>query len=54
VVRQIAADEAHHRDINHTFASMATDDPSPFIKDHLRDIDEFTKQTQKGNEMGPI
>ena len=51
VVRQIAADEAHHSDINHTFTSMATDDPSPSIKDHLRDIDEFTKQTQKGNEM---
>jgi hypothetical protein len=25
------ADESNHRDVNHTFATMETDDPSPFV-----------------------
>ena len=28
------ADETHHRDVNHTFADMKTDDPNPFISTH--------------------
>jgi hypothetical protein len=28
------ADEANHRDVNHTFADMQTDDPNPFIEQH--------------------
>jgi len=28
------ADETHHRDCNHTFASMESDDPNPFIAEH--------------------
>ena len=28
------ADETHHRDVNHTFANMATDDPNPFLHEH--------------------
>ena len=31
------ADEANHRDVNHTFATMETDDPNPFITKHLED-----------------
>jgi len=28
------ADESHHRDVNHTFASMESDDPNPFVQQH--------------------
>lgn len=28
------ADEANHRDVNHTFAEMKNDDPNPFIAEH--------------------
>jgi hypothetical protein len=33
----IYADESHHRDVNHTFADMDTDDPNPFITKHRED-----------------
>ena len=28
------ADESNHRDVNHTFADMKSDDPNPFIQKH--------------------
>jgi hypothetical protein len=28
------ADEANHRDVNHTFADMQSDDPNPFLEEH--------------------
>lgn len=28
------ADETHHRDVNHTFADMKTDDPNPYVLMH--------------------
>ena len=28
------ADETHHRDVNHTFATMESDDPNPFLLQH--------------------
>jgi hypothetical protein len=28
------ADEANHRDVNHTFADMKSDDPNPFVEKH--------------------
>jgi hypothetical protein len=28
------ADECNHRDVNHTFATMATDDPNPYVEKH--------------------
>ena len=31
------ADETHHRDVNHTFADMKSDDPNPFIEMHKED-----------------
>lgn len=31
------ADECNHRDVNHTFASMPSDDPNPFLEKHLAD-----------------
>lgn len=36
-LEQIFADESHHRDINHTFATMKSDDPNPFVVKHLED-----------------
>lgn len=31
------ADETHHRDCNHTFADMESDDPNPFLEQHKQD-----------------
>eukprot|EP01039_Chlorochromonas_danica_P004928 gene4928-5410_t len=31
------ADEANHRDVNHTFACMKSDDPNPFLQAHKED-----------------
>mmetsp|Transcript_8358 Transcript_8358/g.20431 ORF Transcript_8358/g.20431 Transcript_8358/m.20431 type:complete len:274 (-) Transcript_8358:721-1542(-) len=31
------ADEANHRDVNHTFASMDSDDPNPYVAKHKAD-----------------
>jgi len=28
------ADECNHRDVNHTFATMHSDDPNPFVEKH--------------------
>jgi len=33
VILAVRADEANHRDVNHTFSSLKTDDDNPF-KDH--------------------
>lgn len=33
-LKQMMTDEAHHRDVNHTFASLRTDDPNPFVLEH--------------------
>eukprot|EP01060_Flectonema_neradi_P002815 TRINITY_DN11775_c0_g1_i1.p1 TRINITY_DN11775_c0_g1~~TRINITY_DN11775_c0_g1_i1.p1 ORF type:complete len:323 (+),score=45.61 TRINITY_DN11775_c0_g1_i1:49-969(+) len=37
VVKQICADEMHHRDVNHQFASMHRSDFSPFVERHIKD-----------------
>jgi len=34
VMKQICADEANHRDVNHTFSSMDADDPNPWVLEH--------------------
>jgi len=36
-LRCIYADESHHRDVNHTFATMDSDDPNPFVLKHKED-----------------
>ena len=33
------ADESHHRDVNHTFADMNSDDPNPFLNSHKGEDD---------------
>ena len=30
----MGVDETNHRDVNHTFASMAYDDPNPYVAKH--------------------
>jgi len=37
VLKQLFADETNHRDVNHTFATMESDDPNPFVEKHLAD-----------------
>lgn len=34
VLKCMMADECNHRDVNHTFAEMKTDDPNPFVQSH--------------------
>jgi hypothetical protein len=38
-LRHILADEAHHRDVNHTFAGLGPDDENPFIEEHKDNFD---------------
>jgi len=38
-LKHILADEAHHRDVNHTFATLPPDADNPFIADHMKDFD---------------
>ncbi|KAJ8613541.1 hypothetical protein CTAYLR_002163 [Chrysophaeum taylorii] len=38
-LKHIRADEAHHRDVNHTFATLPHNADNPFIKDHIKDFD---------------
>ena len=45
-LRCIYADESHHRDVNHTFASMASDDPNPFVHMHKEDAARAWKLEQ--------
>lgn len=35
------ADEANHRDVNHTFAMMSNNDPNPFIEKHRENAGKF-------------
>jgi len=43
VICQVATDETNHRDVNHTFASMARTDPNPFVAKHSKDALQATK-----------
>ena len=42
MIKQVAADETNHRDVNHTFASMAQHDVNPYVNKHLKDMREAT------------
>ena len=44
---QVAADETNHRDVNHTFASMARDDPNPYVSKHMKDAAEAHRYWQQ-------
>jgi len=43
----VAVDETNHRDVNHTFASMARDQANPFVQKHVKDAVEATKYWQE-------
>ena len=45
----MAADETNHRDVNHTFASMAQNDVNPFVGKHLKDMTEATAYWKQVN-----
>lgn len=42
------ADECHHRDVNHTFADMESDDPNPFVQQHKDDAARAWRLKMKG------
>jgi len=47
-LKHILADEAHHRDINHTFAELPPNAENPFIKEHMKDFDRAVmRKTEK-------
>lgn len=45
------ADEANHRDVNHTFADMETDDPNPFLAAHKENAAFAWRLEQKGEPV---
>jgi hypothetical protein len=42
------ADESNHRDVNHTFATMASDDPNPFVEKHHANAAHAWRLEQEG------
>jgi len=38
-LQHMLADESHHRDVNHTFATLPEGAPNPFISQHMKDFD---------------
>lgn len=42
------ADECNHRDVNHTFADMKSDDPNPFVEKHRENAAHAWRLTVKG------
>eukprot|EP00565_Helicotheca_tamesis_P003366 CAMPEP_0185729140 /NCGR_PEP_ID=MMETSP1171-20130828/4489_1 /TAXON_ID=374046 /ORGANISM="Helicotheca tamensis, Strain CCMP826" /LENGTH=291 /DNA_ID=CAMNT_0028397917 /DNA_START=277 /DNA_END=1152 /DNA_ORIENTATION=+ len=47
-LKHILADEAHHRDVNHTFAGLPENAENPFIKDHMEDFDRAVMRKSEG------
>mmetsp|Transcript_7660 Transcript_7660/g.28840 ORF Transcript_7660/g.28840 Transcript_7660/m.28840 type:complete len:333 (-) Transcript_7660:122-1120(-) len=43
-LKHMLADEAHHRDVNHTIASLPKGAENPFIKEHMEDFDAAAKR----------
>jgi hypothetical protein len=39
-LQHMLADESHHRDVNHTFATLPEGAPNPFISQHMKDFDK--------------
>lgn len=53
VLKCMMADETHHRDVNHTFADMKTDDPNPFLEMHKNDAIIAWRLENKGETAWP-
>eukprot|EP00307_Rebecca_sp_RCC1486_P012195 CAMPEP_0119410836 /NCGR_PEP_ID=MMETSP1335-20130426/3747_1 /TAXON_ID=259385 /ORGANISM="Chrysoculter rhomboideus, Strain RCC1486" /LENGTH=350 /DNA_ID=CAMNT_0007435421 /DNA_START=1 /DNA_END=1053 /DNA_ORIENTATION=+ len=50
VLKCMYADECNHRDVNHTFADMSSDDPNPFVLKHKEDAARAWKLMQEEND----
>merc|ERR550519_3344820 len=49
VIKQIMADEANHRDVNHTFASLKSNETNPYIEKHHKagmQVQEFMEKKE--------
>jgi len=49
VIKQIMADEANHRDVNHTFASINSNETNPYIQKHHKagmQVQEFMEKKE--------
>ena len=51
VVLAVRADEANHRDVNHTFASLKQDDRNPFLEHKHGSAGEFLKKQQQQQQQ---
>jgi hypothetical protein len=53
VLKCMMADECNHRDVNHTFAEMKTDDPNPFVESHKSNAYfAWRLQSKEANKSG--
>jgi hypothetical protein len=43
-LEHMLADEAHHRDVNHTFAELPRNAPNPFIHEHMHNFDAAVRR----------
>lgn len=50
----IMADETHHRDVNHTFASMKSDDPNPYVLRHAEDAARAWRLAENASSVDTI
>jgi len=48
VIKQVAVDETNHRDVNHTFASMAHNEVNPYVEKHMTDISNAVEYWKQG------
>jgi len=44
-LKRMLADESHHRDVNHTLASLPPDSKNPFVKEHMDDFNAAVERT---------
>lgn len=47
------ADETHHRDVNHTFADLKAEDPSPFVGQHRENTIRALQLERDGETAWP-
>lgn len=43
-LQHMLADEAHHRDVNHTFAELPRNAPNPFVEEHFKNFDAAVRR----------
>ena len=50
-LRHMLADEAHHRNVNHTFAELPANAPNPFMNQHLKNFEEAVRRKQEAENI---